>query len=222
MGRYMKLDKKLQKISEKSQSRIDRAGIILGLSLFIACCFSYVVLDAYGQQEFYLECPKNAYHGIDGQGNEACRDIQTNQILEPESVNVIDSNSEKTIESDPWIVNVSESTGTVLNEQQPQIVEIIVFILIGVVGSMIVISVKKRGLVTFQVLGRNNIQKEQVRNRQYGRCNMCFTSTSQWKYDYIDGNKRNNELNNCQGLCPDCFSAKKERDNRVSIFQELN
>ena len=48
-GTYMKLDEKLQTISEKSQRRIDKVGIILGLSLLAACGFSYVALDVFGR-----------------------------------------------------------------------------------------------------------------------------------------------------------------------------
>jgi len=91
----MKFDEKSQKISEKSQRRIDRIGIILGLSLIIACGFSYFVLDAFGQQDFEIDCPENSYHGLDSYGNEVCRNILTNQIIEPELRMIIDSNSEK-------------------------------------------------------------------------------------------------------------------------------
>ena len=68
----------------------------------------------------------------------------------------------------------------------------------------------------------SGIKKEQVRNRQYGKCNMCFTSPSKWKYDYFDGNKDNDDLYNCQGLCSDCYSVKTKRDNRISIYQKSN
>jgi len=92
MATCMKLDEKFQKISEKSQRRMDRVAIILGLSLLIASGASYFVIEAFGQQDLVkLDCPIGAYHGLDNQGNEACRDILTNQILEPESVIIIGS-----------------------------------------------------------------------------------------------------------------------------------
>ncbi len=91
MATCMKLDEKLQKISEKSQRRMDRVGIILGLALLVASFCSYFVIDAFGQQDIQLDCPKGAYYGLDNQRNEACRDILTNQILEPESQIIIDS-----------------------------------------------------------------------------------------------------------------------------------
>ncbi len=214
----MIFDEKLHKISEKSQGRMDRVVIILGLSLLVASCFSYFVIEAFAQPVlFEIDCPNNAYHGLDNQGNEACRDILTNEILEPESVIIIDSDSEKT-KSDSWIINDPETGEISINGEQAPIIEIIILALIGIIGSIIGVSAKKRKLKIFQRLGWSSIQKEQVRNRQYGRCNMCFTQPSQWKYDYINGDKSNNELNNCQGLCAHCYSVKTERDNRVSVL----
>jgi len=214
----MKFDEKL-KIPDKSQRSMDRVLIILGLALLVASGCSYFVIDAFGQQDLQLNCPKNAYHGLDNQGNEACRDILTNQILEPESVIIIDSNSEK-IKSDSWIINDPETGEIILNDDQTTTIEIVILALIGIVGSIVAINAKKRKLQIFQRRGWSSIQKEQVRSRQYGKCNMCFTSPSQWKYDYFDGNKSNNDLNNCQGLCSDCHSVKTKRDNRLSIYQK--
>ena len=220
MGTCMKLDERLKKISEKSYRRIDRGVIILGFLLLIAGFLSFFVLEAYGQQAlFSLDCPENAYHGLDNQGNAACRDILSNQIVEPESM-AIDSDSEKTTESNPWIVTDPETGEITLNDEQTPIVEIIMLALIGIIGGIIGINAKKRKFKIFQKRGWSSIQKEQVRNRQYGKCIVCFTSPSKWKYDHIDGNKSNNDLNNCQGLCLDCHSVKTERDNRVSIYQK--
>ena len=212
----MKLDEKLEKISEKPQKRMDRILIILGLALLVASCSSYFVIDAFGQQYPQLDCPKTAYHGLDNQGNEACRDIQSNQILEPQSVIFVDSHSEQT-KSNSWIND--SKTDEILNDDQTIIVEII--ILVGIVG-IIGVGAKKRKLEIFQRQGLSGIQKEQVRDRQYGKCNMCFTPPTKWKYDYIDGNKSNNDINNSQGLCSDCYLIKTQRDNRVSIYQKSN
>jgi len=218
----MKIDEKLQKISEKSQRRMDRVAIILGLSLLLAGFTSYFVLDAFAQQDLVkLDCPKGAYHGLDNQGNEACRDILTNQFLEPASMTIVNFDSEKT-KSIPWIITNPETGEITLNDEQSPVIEIIILALIGIIGSIIGVSAKKGKFAIFQRHGWNSIQKEQVRNRQYGKCNMCFTLPLHWKYDYIDGNKSNNDLNNCQGLCPNCNSVKTERDDRVSIYQKSN
>ena len=225
----MKFNEKLHKISNKSQMKMDRISIILGISLLIASFGSYVVIEAFGQQDIIeLDCPENAYHGLDNQGNEACRDILTNQIIESEII--INSDSEKT-KSNSWITNDPKTGETILNGEQPQIIEIIILALIGIIGGIIGVSAKKgklkifqrqnwsntigvsikEKLKIFQRQGWSSIQKEQVRNRQYDKCNMCFTEPSQWKYDYINGNKSDNELNNCQGLCSNCYSVKTEK-----------
>jgi len=221
MATYMKIDEKLKKISEKSQRRMERAVIILGLSLLVVSSISYFAIEAFAQQDFVkLDCPKDAYYGLDNQGNTVCRDIETNQILEPESAIIIDSDSKKTSESEPWIITNPETGEIVLNEQQTPIAEIIIFGLIGI-GAFVGISAKNKNFKIFQRHGWSGFEKEQVRERQYGKCNMCFTPASRWKYDYIDGNKSNNDLNNCQALCPDCYSVKTERDSRI-IYPKSN
>jgi len=219
MATCMKFDEKLRKIPEKSQRRMDRVAIILGLALLVASCFSYFVVEAFAQSDLVkFDCPKGAYHGLDNQGNEACRDIPTNQILEPESAIIIDSDSEKT-KSDSWLT-IPETDEIALNDEQTTIVGIITLALIGIVGIFVGVRSNKIKLEIFQRQGLTNIQKEKIRDRQYDKCNMCFTSPSQWKYDYFDGDKSNNDLNNCQGLCPDCFSVKTERNNLPSIYQK--
>jgi hypothetical protein len=212
----MKFDEKFQKVSEKSQRKMERVAIILGISLLVVSSISYFAIEAYGQLD--VVCPKDSYYGFDNQGNTVCRDIQSNKILGPESQIIIDS--KVTSESDPWIITNSETGEIILNEQQAPIVEIIIFSLIGI-GAFIGISTKNKKFNIFQRHGWSGFEKEQVRERQYGKCNMCYTITSKWKYDYIDGNKRNNDLINCQALCPDCYSVKTERDNRV-IYQNSN
>ena len=212
----MTFDEKLKEISKKPQKGMDKTLIILGLILFAASCSSYFVIDAFGQQYLQLDCPKNAYHGLDNQGNEACRDILTNQVIEPESVTVVDSDSEQT-KSNIWMGNDSEIIEIILNDDQTLIIEIIIFTgIVGVIG----IGIKKKKLEIFQKLSLGGIPKEQVRDRQYDKCNMCFTPPTKWKYDHIDGNKSNNDLNNCQGLCSDCYMIKTERDTRANIYQK--
>ena len=48
-------------------------AVVFGISMMI---FSNTV---FAQDS--LKCPKGAYYGLDNQGNEACRDIKTNQII---------------------------------------------------------------------------------------------------------------------------------------------
>jgi hypothetical protein len=204
MATCMKLDEKLQKISDKTQRRMDRVGIILGLSLLLASFVSFFVLEAYAQELFSLNCPENAYHGLDNQGNAACRDILSNQVVEP--VSVIDSDKEMT-NSGIGIFADSAIGEIILNDDQTDYNIINILGLIGITAAAVVFR-KKIVSIFSQIRGWNSIQKEQVRTSQYGRCNICYRNTSKWTYDHIDGNKRNNDISNCQGLCPQCKSER--------------
>ena len=138
MGRYLKFDEKLQKIPEKVHSKKDRIEIILGVSLLVACGFSYFVLDAFGEEMFLLDCPENSYHGLDNQGNAACRDIQTNQILEPVSVTIVDSNSDETRSNSG--INIFQETGWL--QDMSFLIGLTLFIL--VIGLIVIILRKAR------------------------------------------------------------------------------
>ena len=209
MGSCMQLDEKLQKISVKTQKRMDRVGIILGLSLLVASFLSFFVLEAYGQQDlFTLNCPENAYHGLDNQGNAACRDIISNKILEPESVIITDSDKEMSADSGRGLFTDSAIGEIILNDDQSDYNIINILGLIGIIGGIIGISRTKIGSAIFQKRGWSRDEKEQVRTRQYDRCNMCFREPKRWAYDHFDGDKRNNDISNCQGLCPKCKSEK--------------
>ena len=52
------------------------------------------------------------------------------------------------------------------------------------------------------------IEKDQVRERQDGKCNRCKRSPERWEYHHLDGNRSNNSLSNCEALCPNCHSVK--------------
>jgi len=52
------------------------------------------------------------------------------------------------------------------------------------------------------------VEKEIVRNRQGGKCNICRKIPPRWRYDHKDGDRSNNSLRNCQGLCPNCDDVK--------------
>lgn len=51
-------------------------------------------------------------------------------------------------------------------------------------------------------------EKERVRNRQDGKCVSCHRIPPRWEYHHRDGNRSNNSLSNCEGLCPNCHSVE--------------
>ncbi len=131
---------------------------------------------------------------------ESCRDIETNQIVESDAGEITDSGFEIRTESSlPKII---------LNDEQTSYVEFGILGLIGIIGGIIGVSRKEIGSAIFQKRGWSIDEKEQVRTRQHGRCNMCYREPSRLVYDHFDGDKRNNDISNCQGLCPECKSEK--------------
>jgi len=59
--------------------------------------------------------------------------------------------------------------------------------------------------------GWSEVEKEQVRIRQDGKCAKCQRPPpARWEYYHMDGDKTNNSLDNCEGLCPNCHSVKTD------------
>lgn len=168
------------------------------------------------EPDFSLDCPKGAYHGLDNQRMEVCRDIETNQIVEPDTEKIIDSDTGEITDSGSKIMSNSDieirtdsaMPEIILNDEQTTYVEFGILGLIGIIGAIVGISRKKIGTAIFLKRGWSQDEKEKVRARQYDRCNMCFREPSRWTYDHFDGDKRNNDISNCQGLCSKCKSEK--------------
>lgn len=54
--------------------------------------------------------------------------------------------------------------------------------------------------------------KESVLRSQNHRCNSCKRLLNVVDYDHIDGNRSNNDISNCQALCPNCHAEKSRRE----------
>ena len=53
------------------------------------------------------------------------------------------------------------------------------------------------------------VEKEQVRIRQDGKCAKCQKPPpARWEYHHMDGDRNNSSLENCEGLCPNCHSIE--------------
>ncbi len=138
------------------------------------------------EPDFSIDCPEGTYYGLDNQGMEACRDIETNQIVESDVGEITDSGIEIRTESSlPKII---------LNDEQTSSVEFGILGLIGIIGGIIGVSRKKIGSAIFQKRGWSRDEKEQVRARQHSRCNMCYREPLRLVYDHFDGDKRNNDI----------------------------
>ena len=160
------------------------------------------------EPDFSIDCPEGTYYGLNNQGMQVCRDIQTNQIVESDTRKMIDVDAGEITNLDIEIRTDSALPEIILNDEQTSYAEFGILGFIGIIGGIIGVSRKKIGSVIFQKRGWSIDEKEQVRARQHGRCNMCYREPSHWAYDHFDGDKRNNDISNCQGLCPKCKSEK--------------
>jgi hypothetical protein len=139
-----------------------------------------------------LDCTPDTYHGLDNQGNPACRDIATNQLVDPTTGLVMNSQTGEPILEQDQLLYIG--AGIVL-----------LIALIGIVKGRSKSKPEPKKIVRH---GWTEVQKEKVRYRQDGKCSSCKRPPPRWEYDHIDGNKSNNDLDNCQGLCPNCHSVK--------------
>ena len=56
--------------------------------------------------------------------------------------------------------------------------------------------------------GWTDSQHKQVLNRQDGKCAICGEHSGTFQFDHKDDNHNNNDLDNCQALCPNCHDRK--------------
>jgi len=163
--------------------------------IIIAIAFVLLIsTTAFAQDS--IKCPKGTYYGLDNSGNEACRDIETNQIVDPNTGIMTDS-----------------QTGEIILRDNDQIIWVFVIISFIIMGFAIL---KKKSSSSEPELairkGWTEIEKEQVRIRQDGKCAKCQRPPPRWEYHHKDGDRSNNSLDNCEGLCPNCHSVETHED----------
>lgn len=91
---------------------------------------------------------------------------------------------------------------------------------IELASSLILASEKKKKLAKASKTSRKDtkrkqftkLTKQKVLIQQNFTCNWCKTVLEFPQFDHIDGNSSNNDISNCQALCPNCH-AKKTRKN---------
>ena len=57
-------------------------------------------------------------------------------------------------------------------------------------------------------MGWTSSQHREVLARQDGKCAKCGEYSTTFQYDHMDNNRNNNDLDNCQALCPNCHDVK--------------
>jgi len=110
----------------------------------------------------------------------------------------------------PFSAFAQESQTEIIEEDSP--VKYIVGIGIIIVIILAILSGRYRKKFMAQSIaniGWTESEKEQVRTRQDGKCAKCKDPPpAKWEYYHLDGNNTNNSLENCEGLCPNCYSVK--------------
>lgn len=140
-------------------------------------------------------CPLGSHLGKDSFGNQVCLDSKTNQFVSyPNTDN-------RNIDDDNTIAGIA-----------------IVIFIIMVIAIIAAKSRKSSSSYDYQYTspvydngvrrGWTEIEKETVRIRQGGKCNRCGRPPPRWEYHHLDGNRGNNNLSNCEGLCPNCHSVE--------------
>ncbi|SHO46495.1 hypothetical protein NSIN_30133 [Nitrosotalea sinensis] len=56
--------------------------------------------------------------------------------------------------------------------------------------------------------GFSQLIKDEVLEKQKGKCANCEKHSASFQFDHIDGNRNNNSSDNCQALCPNCHDVK--------------
>ena len=59
----------------------------------------------------------------------------------------------------------------------------------------------------------SKLDKQEVRENQKNKCKICRKKMEYPHYDHIDEDRTNNDVSNCQALCPNCHAEKTRKKN---------
>ena len=145
-----------------------------------------------------ITCPTGTYLGLDYQKKFACRDIETDQIVDPSTGLVIDSQTGIIILNDEQMINV--------------VIGVVIFIII--IAGVATVLRKKSEPELYKDVDRKEFAestKLQVMENQHGKCAECGEIPKDWEFDHMYG-VGDNSIENCQGLCSDCHRKKISKD----------
>lgn len=57
----------------------------------------------------------------------------------------------------------------------------------------------------------SKLTKKSILEAQRNRCKICGKKSKVWDFDHANGDKTNNDISNCQALCPNCHAEKTRR-----------
>jgi len=112
------------------------------------------------------------------------------------------------------IICVNEVTGQQLDTDSTGFTDnqiVWVFVIIAFIIMGFAVLKKKSSSSELGILPRRgwaDSQRKQVLDRQDGKCAMCGEHSGTFQFDHKDDNHNNNDLDNCQALCPNCHDRK--------------
>ena len=107
----------------------------------------------------------------------------------------------------------------IIDDEQSSYVGIGIIIVIIIIGVIVAASRKKTPYKDLPRKGFSDSTKEEILRIQNHRCADCNRVLDVVDFDHIDADKTNNDITNCQALCPNCH-AKKSRNERSRYNDE--
>jgi hypothetical protein len=110
-----------------------------------------------------------------------------------------------------WILKKGPENQNTLNSITINQIGFIIMILWSISGILVLIKKKKKYKYT-ERKGFPEYLKEEILQKQKYKCAHCKTYLRVREFDHKDGDRSNNDISNCQALCPTCHSLKTSRD----------
>ena len=158
----------------------------------------------------------NNYHNYEQSGSPPATSQPYSPNDSPPEVNVVPTPKTNVISpttTQPYYSPTSQPQSQNLSQNNGGAGWIVGAIIVTIIIAAIVKSLSKPKYENYsqksvQRRGWTELEKEQVRINQDGKCNKCGRPPPRWEYHHRDGNRNNNSLRNCEGLCPNCHSVK--------------
>ena len=90
---------------------------------------------------------------------------------------------------------------------------LIIIILWSIAGLVILIKKRIKHKYT-ERRGFPEYIKDEILQKQQNKCAHCKSYLRAREFDHKDGDRSNNNISNCQALCPTCHSLKTNRDRK--------
>jgi len=116
------------------------------------------------------------------------------------------------IERENELIRSQQQDSTQFSDNQPLYIVIGIAVVIIIIGIIARASRKQSELESLPESlprrGWTDSQHKEIMGKQGGVCANCGEHSGSFQFDHIDGNSNNNDMNNAQGLCPNCHDRK--------------